>query len=138
MDGFIHNILIGIHALGGVAAFITGAIVLVPPVLERANRRRFFNVFLVALALLLVPLYLVIALDWPGLDFVRQVTFSFLGVLGLYMAYRAFRARQVLLEQSEGWKPRYMDHMGFNLIALFEGFVIVLAIDLGAQIGQLE
>lgn len=37
----------------------------------------------------------------------------------------------MLWTQPEGWRLKYIDHVGFNLISLFDGFVIVAAIDLG-------
>ncbi len=128
----VHDILIAVHAFGGVLAFVTGATVLTPPVKQHANRRWMFNLFLISIAILLVPLYLVISVDWPQFSFIEQAAFSGLGILGLYMARRAFQARQTLQTQFNEWMPRYMDHMGFNMIALFEGFIIVAAIDLGA------
>jgi hypothetical protein len=131
MDGLLHNILISIHALEGLVAFVTGIMAFNPPVLQYANRHKFFVVFLISLAFMLGALYLVVIVDWVQLDFIRQVAFSALCVLGVYMAFRAFRARQALQVKFDGWEPQYMDHVGFNLISLFEGFIIVLAIDLG-------
>jgi hypothetical protein len=128
----IHDILIAVHAFGGILAFITGAMVLPPPVRQHVNRRWMFNLFMAALAILLVPLYLVNSVDWPQLVFVQQAAFSGLGILGLYMAWRAIQAYHVLKTQINEWQPEYMDHMGFNMIALFEGFIIVAAIDIGA------
>lgn len=131
MDGFMHDVLITIHALGGLISFITGIIVLNPPVQRYANRYQVFNVFLISLAFMLGALYIVVIIDWPQLDFVRQAAFTALGFLGLYMAYRAFRAYQALKEQFKGWQNRYMGHVGFNIISLFEGFIIVFTIDIG-------
>jgi hypothetical protein len=37
-----------------------------------------------------------------------------------------------LVLQRDDWPTSYIDHMGFTLIALFEGFIIVAAIVLGA------
>ncbi|HSD57742.1 MAG TPA: hypothetical protein VLB04_06135 [Methanotrichaceae archaeon] len=131
MASAIHNILIALHALGGIVCFITGCMVLVPPVRQHAGRRWLFNLFLGSLALMLVPLFLVIAVDWPQLDAARRVIFTALGALGLYMAWRAVQAHRALQAQPEGWRLKYIDHVGFNLISLFDGFVIVAAIDLG-------
>lgn len=103
-----------------------------PPVQQRAGRRWLFNLFLGSLAHMLVPLLLVIAVDWPQLDAARQVIFTALDALGLYMAWRAIQARRALQTQPKGWRLKYIDHVGFNLISLFAGFVIVAAIDLGA------
>jgi uncharacterized membrane protein len=105
--------------------------VLIPPVQQHAGRRKLFNLFLGSLALMLVAVLLAIAADWPQLDVARRVVFSALGVFGLYMAWRAVQARETLRAQPEGWQLKYIDHVGFNLISLFAGFVIVAAIDLG-------
>lgn len=129
----IHDILITVHAFGGILAFITGAMVLAPPVKQHANRHWIFNLFLVSIAILLAPLYLVISVDWQHLIFIEQAAFSGLGILGLYMAWRAIQAYHVLKTQLNEWQPEYIDHMGFNMIALFEGFIIVAMIDLGTS-----
>ncbi len=81
---------------------------------------------------MLIPLLLVITADWPQLDAARRVIFTALGALGLYMAWRAVQERRALQAQLEGWRLKYIDHVGFNLIPIFDGFVIVAAIDLGA------
>jgi hypothetical protein len=54
--------------------------------------------------------------------------------LGLYMLWRGARAWMRLCTQGSGWRPRYIDDVGFTLISLFDGFVIVGAMDLGAQV----
>lgn len=42
------------------------------------------------------------------------------------------RARTVLRVQPDDWWTIYVNHIGFTLISLFEGFIIVSGIDLGA------
>lgn len=46
------------------------------------------------------------------------------------MAWRAWRAGTRLRTRHPGWQRRYLDDIGFTLIALFDGFVVVGAIDL--------
>lgn len=128
----VHDTLIALHAAGGAVCFVSGVFLIVPSTRSRAHLRWLFTIFLASLALMLVPLYLVIAVDWVGLDISRQVAFTALGILGLYMAWRAFQARNVLRTRPEAWRLKFIDHIGFNLISLFAGFVIVSAIDLGA------
>ena len=48
------------------------------------------------------------------------------------MGWRALSAGGLLRRRSGQWRRPYMDHIGFTLIALWDGVVIVLAIDLGA------
>jgi len=52
--------------------------------------------------------------------------------LGLYMIWRAVQAVSVLREQP-GNQGAVIDHIGFNLISLFDGFAIISAIDLHAS-----
>jgi hypothetical protein len=47
------------------------------------------------------------------------------------MGWRALSARGLLRRRSQQWRLPYMEHVGFTLIALWDGFVIVLVIDLG-------
>jgi uncharacterized membrane protein YfcA len=66
------------------------------------------------------------------LDAMQRVIFPGLFLLSVYMLFRGLQARTVLVSHSADWFPRYVDHIGFTLIALFEGFIIVGGIDVGA------
>jgi hypothetical protein len=66
------------------------------------------------------------------LEALQRGIFAGLFVLSLYMLFRGARARTVLRMQHDGWWTIYVDHIGFTLISLFEGFIIVSGIDLGA------
>lgn len=66
------------------------------------------------------------------LDAMQRFTFPGLFLLSVYMLFRGVQARSVLVSHSADWFPRYVDHIGFTLIALFEGFIIVGGIDVGA------
>jgi hypothetical protein len=127
------EILIALHAVGGGVAFIAGARVLVPPIGHHANRHWLFNVFLVALAWMTVFLLPLVTIDWPYMDPLQRAIRGGLCLLALYMGWRALQARRALALQSEGWRRDYVTHLRFILIALFEGFAIVVAIDVGMQ-----
>ena len=127
----IHNTLIVIHAAGGIISFIIGVLILFPLAGGRVNLRYLSMLFLGTLVLMLIFLILVVVTDWPELDNLQRAIFGGLNILGLYMVWRAFQAYQLLSIQPEGWQLKYTGHIGFNLISLFEGFVIVSAIDLG-------
>ncbi len=75
-----------------------------------------------------------IAVHWADLDPTTRLIFLGLGALGLYMIWRAAHAGTRLRRQDQNWQPGYIDDIGFTLIALFDGFVIVAAIDLGAPV----
>jgi hypothetical protein len=77
-------------------------------------------------------LFAVIAVDWSGLDTATRWLYAGLLGLGLYLVWRSAHAGLRLRARGDGWRPRYLDDVGFTLIALFDGFVIVTAIDLGA------
>lgn len=123
--------LIAVHALGGTVAFAAGAEIL---------RRRFVIhpllsvVYAIGLVVMTVFLAAAVVVDWPDLDTNVRLTFLGLVVLAAFMLLRMTRAVTQLR------KPRSIDpgsstitdDIGFTLIALFEGLVIVTAIDLAA------
>jgi hypothetical protein len=114
-----------------VAAFVVGCLALFPPKAER-RARQLFAMYLVSLELMLVSLLAALASHWRQLSAAEQVIFGGLFLLGLYMGWRALSARGLLRRRSGQWRLPYMEDIGFTLIAPWDGFVIVLAIDLGA------
>jgi hypothetical protein len=72
------------------------------------------------------------ATHWRQLTTAEQVIFGGLLLLALFMIWRAAAARRLRRRAAGDWRRPYMGHVGFTLIALWEGFVVVLAIDLGA------
>jgi hypothetical protein len=128
-----HNLLILIHASAGGVAFISGCIVLVPS-MRASARSIWLTVFLVGLTVLICALLAVVALDWPHFILAKKITFSILGLLALYMGWRASQAYRVFRNNPTGWFPSFTDHVGFDLISLFDGLCIVSALDLGAPI----
>ena len=75
-----------------------------------------------------------VAPDWPRLDTGDRALFVALTAFALYIAGRGLRARRRLLERRGSWAEASMADVGFTLIALFDGFVIVAAVDLGAPL----
>jgi hypothetical protein len=126
----LHNTLIVLHAAAGVVCFAAGVASLG---LRTAASWR-FAVYLGALLALLLFMVGAIAVDWAGLDSTARLIYLGLVALGLYMLWRAARARGRLRHRHGDWRPRYLDDVGFTLISLFDGFVIVAAIDLGAPV----
>ena len=70
-----------------------------------------------------------IALDWDNNNPIGRIVFAALAVLALGMVGRAWLARTTRPQDA-----RYIEHVGFTLIALFDGFVIITAKDLGAPV----
>jgi hypothetical protein len=49
----------------------------------------------------------------------------------MYMLYRARNARRLLQDHQGAWNHEYIEHIGFTLISLFEGFIIVAVLNAG-------
>ena len=124
----LHTVLIYGHALSGLIAFALGLIVLRPQSVKSA----LFSSYFYSLWVMIVLLVAVVLLDWPQLSLVSQISFGGLTLLALYTGFRGWQARQILYAQPSGWQSAYLDHVGFTLISLFDGFVIVGALDLNA------
>ena len=62
----------------------------------------------------------------------KQIIFGGLVILGGYMIWRAVQAVTVLTKQQQEDQLKVIDHVGFVLISLFDGFAIVSALDLQA------
>jgi hypothetical protein len=125
----LHTLSIVVHALSGIGAFIIGVVLLF-----QSNTLRQLQLgvaFLVLLVLLEVFLVIAILSHVTSLPGMTQIIFGGLAILGLYMIWRAVQAVSVLREQP-GNQGAVIDHIGFNLISLFDGFAIISAIDLQA------
>jgi hypothetical protein len=128
----VHLLLIVIHASAAVLAFVTGVVVFVR--LPASARSGPFLVYATCVWIAVVALLVVVIVDWQHLDAARRIAFPLLGVLALYLLWRTERARRVLRLRSNGWRQAFIGHVGFVLISLFDGFCIVLAIDLRAPV----
>lgn len=126
----LHSVLIGLHAAAGVLCFAAGLLCI--PL--RAPESWRFRIYAGSLVAMLGFVIGSIAYSWVGLDVTTRLIFTGLAGLGLYMVWRMSRAYVRLSRQDMGWQPKYLDHVGFTLISLFDGFVIVGAIDLGMPV----
>jgi len=68
---------------------------------------------------------------WMEYTSAERIIFPGLFVLGIYMLFRARSAYYVLTKQQPDWQSPYVEHIGFTLISLFEGFVIVSGLNAG-------
>ncbi len=119
-----HTVLIAAHTAAGLGAFTAGCLAL--------TRRSYFTVYFCSLVFLVVFLAAVVAVDWTGLNTASRAVFAAFTGLGGYMIWRAVQARRLQQATSLQQRARRIDHIGFSLVALFDGFVIILALDLGA------
>lgn len=122
----MYIVLIVAHTVAGVVAFAAGCSVIRPRADVRGVRFRTYFGSLVALVIFLVA---AIASHWADLETAPRLIYTVLTGLGLYMVWRGWQARTAPIQDG-----RYVEHVGFTLIALFDGFVIVSAIDLHAPI----
>jgi len=125
----LHTLSIVVHALSATGAFIIGVVLLFQ---SNTSRQLQLGVaFLVLLLLMEVFLVIAILSHVTSLPAITQLIFGGLAILGVYMIWRAVQALSVLREQP-GNQGAVIDHIGFNLISLFDGFAIISAIDLQA------
>jgi hypothetical protein len=123
-----HEAFVVLHAAAGVIAFVAGAMALLSTVPSPR-----FRLYFAALIAMVVFMTGAIAVHWSALAPATRWTYGGLFLLGLYMLWRATDARRLLrLRGAE--RGRYLDDIGFTLISLFDGFVIVAALDLHAPI----
>ena len=127
----VHLIIIVLHATAAALCFIFGALTLFPH-LSHHSRMTLSTYYVGTLIAMIVFLAGAILAHLDRLEALQLKIFAGLFVLSLYMLFRGARARTVLRMQHDGWWTIYVDHLGFTLISLFEGFIIVSGIDLGA------
>jgi hypothetical protein len=123
-----HNVLIALHTTAAVLAFATG----VGSLRLSTAQSWWYRTYVGSMGAMWAFLFAVIAVDWLGLDTATRWLYAGLLGLGLYMVWRSAHAGLRLHAHGDGWRPRYLEDIGFTLIALFDGFVIITAIDLGA------
>jgi len=128
----IHLIFIVLHSVAGISAFIFGWICMYR--LESKSFKELLWVFLISLLGLDTFMIAAIIVDIPILSQGQLYTFIGLTLLGLYMLYRGYRAYVVQKESNNRWRLSFINHVGFILISLFDGFVIVSAIDLNIPV----
>jgi hypothetical protein len=119
----LHTVLIACHAGAGTIAFTAGCVAI--------TRRAAFGVYFAALVAMMVFLLSAVGIDWPGLGVGPRVLFAVLAALGGYMVWRGIRARRLLGAGATPQRIRYLDHVGFTLVALFDGFAIIVVLTAG-------
>lgn len=121
--------MVVLHAVAGLGAFACGVLAIDP------RRRPAYPWALPALVGLLVAMTVFVvgamAAHWSSLDSSAQAVFVGLVVLAAYMVWRAVHALRRAEPPSPADAVASIDDVGFVLISLFDGFVIVAAIDLG-------
>lgn len=122
----LHDVLISGHAIAASLCLLVGSIVVY------SRKYRFdsglFRFYLWSLGGMVIFLALAMFTEWTVYSGIERAVFTGLLGLGMYMFYRGFSARTLLKTRADGWSEAFVRHVGFTLISLFEGFVIVSAL----------
>jgi len=125
----IHNVLIILHAAAATISFFAGIFLILS--LKNISAQRWFGSYGWTLVGMVVLLAGAILVYWAEYSASERIIFPGLFVLGMYMLYRARSANLLLKTQQNNWKHGYIEHIGFTLISLFEGFIIVGGLNSG-------
>jgi len=118
----LHAILIVLHTAAGLVAVAAGGLAI--------RRRRPLGLYFWSLAACLGTLAAVVGVDWRELDTTSRALFlAFLG-LAAFMQWRAVQARRLLRSPRAEPSARYIDHLGFTLVALLDAFLVIAVLDL--------
>ena len=125
----LHNILIILHAAAATISFFAGCLL----IFSRAYtlNQRLFSLYWWSLVGMVAFLAGAILVYWTEYSSAERIIFPGLFGLGIYMLYRARSANHLLGTQQNNWKSSYIEHIGFTLISLFEGFIIVSGLNSG-------
>lgn len=77
-------------------------------------------------------LVLAIAAEWAVIDVAARTLFTAFALLGLVLLWRADQARRIRPSGSAGPSASYVAHVGFTIVALFDAFIVILVLNLGA------
>ena len=124
-----HYVLIILHATAATFAFFAGCLLIFSPTF--LSNERLFNLYLGSLVAMILLLAGAIFVYWTEYSDFERIIFPGLLGLGLLMLFRGWGAGLVLRTQQTNWKLGYIEHIGFTLISLFEGFIIVSGLNSG-------
>jgi len=124
-----HNTLIILHATAATLAFFAGCLLIFSP--TYLSNQRLFNLYLWTLIATILLLAGAIIIYWKEYSDVERIIFPGLLGLGLFMLFRTWGAGLVFATQQNNWKLGYVEHIGFTLVSLFEGFIIVSGLNAG-------
>jgi uncharacterized membrane protein len=122
-----HDLFISVHAIAAGLCLLAGSIVLYSR--EYRFDRGLFRFYLWSLGGMVGFLAMAMLTEGTVYADTEQAVFTGLLGLGIYMFYRGFSARTLLKTRADGWSEAFVRHVGFTLISLFEGFVIVSALN---------
>jgi hypothetical protein len=116
--------LITVHAVAATIAFGAGIL--------SAPAGRFLAVYRGAMAVMLAALVPAVLVDWATTDPTARIVFTGLIGLAAVMVVRAELAARRPPAHTGGPTAGYLEHIGFTLISLADGFAVVALIRAGA------
>ena len=119
-----NTLFLTLHAVAATVAFGAG--------LLSAASGRFLGVYRAAMAVMLAALVPAVLVDWGTTDTTARAVFAGLIVLAGVMVARAEFAVRRSPALTGGPTAAYLEHIGFTLIALADGFAVVTLIRSGA------
>ncbi|MPZ64874.1 MAG: hypothetical protein GEU83_04960 [Pseudonocardiaceae bacterium] len=119
-----HTVFITVHAVAGGVAFVAGCVAL--------PRGALFGTYLWSMAVMALFLALAVATEWGVIPMPLSLVFAALTVLAGYMVWRAAQARRIRPTARTGPSTRYVAHIGFTLVALFDAFAVITVLNAGA------
>jgi hypothetical protein len=136
----LRGALIAGHASCAAIAFLLGLVLALRPSTRSAYSWAYGWAYAIALMLMTLLVTGAVILDWNGLHPAIRGLFAALIALAGYTAWRGWRARAGFGAVAPGLPAagpglaRALDDLGFTLITLFTGFVLILANHLGGPI----
>jgi hypothetical protein len=127
----LRTVFLTLHVAGGLLGLATGLFSFRPPRTSQF-RRPLRWLYAAAIALLTVFLLATVVVDWSKLGATQRIVFAALIGLAVVIVIRLVQAFRLAHRQPAGWQQRYVNHIYFSYISLWEGFFIVGLIDLGA------
>jgi hypothetical protein len=119
-----NTVFITLHAVAATLAFGAGAL--------SAASGRYLSVYRAAMAVMLAALVPAVLVDWTTTDATARLVFAGLIGLAVVMVIRAELAVRSAPPRTGGPTAAYLEHLGFTLISLADGFAVVAAIRWGA------
>ncbi|TFV48145.1 hypothetical protein [Blastococcus sp. TF02A-35] len=117
------TVFVAVHAAAATLAFGAGLLAL--------PAGRFLGVYRLALLVMVLALVPALLLDWSATDPLARAVFGGLLVLAAVVLVRAELAARIRPDRTGGPTAAYLEHVGFTLVALADGFVVVAAVRAG-------
>lgn len=119
----IHYVLIILHSAAATISFFAGCLLIFSP--AYSLNQRLFSLYSWCLIGMVVFLAAAISVYWAEYSGAERIVFPSLLGLGIFMVLNARIANSLLRARKSNWKRGYIESIGFTIISLFEGFIIV-------------